>query len=194
MSELSEADLDGVTPERPIAVRPSAVVRKTRFEVRVVVHPSVARTSFNAATVFMAKVTCLTFPAFACEFPADDTPDEALYRVKKTVPWSNWDRIAEPAVSLRFKRIKSNVHTTHGKSLGIAPARQAEQVLTAIGEEDGFLEVENYRRENVTFRHEKGEYQLELPTGSRPMASDQVLGWFRRFITSGIEGAERPHG
>jgi len=194
LAELEEADLDAITPEQPVAVPPSSVVQRTGFEVRIMVHPSVARMAFGHTTKFMTPATSLTFPAFICEFAADDTPDEAAYRVNKGVVWSKWDRISQPALSMRYMRTKSGVGTTAGKRLGVAPADQAEKVLMKIGEEDGFMEVENYKREVVTFRHEDGHYELELPSGSRRMEKDHVLGWFRYFLTSGIKGAEQPYG
>jgi len=194
MAEIEEADLDAVTPARPATRRPSSALQGTRFEVKIIVHPSIANTCFNEATMFMTPVTSQTFPAFACEFTDDDTPDEVVYRIKKVIAWSNWNRIVQPALSMRYMRTKSGVGTTAGKRLGVAPADQAEKVLMKIGEEDGFMEVENYKREVVTFRHEDGHYELQLPDGSRRMDGSEVLGWFRYFLTSGIKGAEQPYG
>jgi len=191
MAELDERDLDAVSEAHPLALRPSAVARALGFHGRVVVHPRVADTTLGKSTEFMRPVTYLTFPAHRSEFTSDDTHDEAVFRMRKVVKWSKWDRAVAPALSIRYRRVRSGVGTTGGKRLGVAPLREAEQALAKIGDEDGFLEVENFERNAVTFRHERGAYSLETPSGSRLIDGGAVLAWLRCFVGAGLAAAER---
>jgi hypothetical protein len=184
LAELREEDFDAVSPERPLALRESAVARELGFEVRAIVHPRIARSALSEETLFLLPVTYQTFPAHVCEFAADATPDEARYRLAKIIPWSAWDRERAPAVSVR---VRSGEKEMEGKALGMASLPQAEQVLAYVGEHDGLLEIENFRRERVIFRHADGKYRLEALGEARVIERELVPGFLRRFL----EGSER---
>ena len=92
LSEVEEADLAAATESQPIALRASRAARKLRFDVRVVIHPSVAEAPTSLKTAaFLGPLTYLTFPAYDREFAPADSVDAARFQLEQ-VPYKAWDR------------------------------------------------------------------------------------------------------
>lgn len=90
LSELDATDLDAATAMRPIALRSSRAAHEAGFEVRVVLHPSVAEGPAPLkSAAFMRPY--LTFPAFEREFAALSTIDQVRRRLEQ-IPYTAWDR------------------------------------------------------------------------------------------------------
>jgi len=82
LSEIELGDIAAATEARPIAVCASRAAKNAGFDVRVILHPSLAMVPAAAAAVaFMRPRTYLTFPAFQDEFTAADAPEEARRRL-----------------------------------------------------------------------------------------------------------------
>ena len=92
LSELEVVDLDAATQGRPLALRSSPVAQQAGFDVRVVVHPSVAEATASPKTVaFMGPLTYLTFPAYQHEFAAASSAEEARLLLAQ-ISYTRWDR------------------------------------------------------------------------------------------------------
>lgn len=90
--EAEPTDLDAVSAELPLVVRPSRTSQALGFEVRVVVHPSLHEATKSLETAaFLAPVTYLTFPAFRRECPGLDSVGAARALFER-IPYTRWDR------------------------------------------------------------------------------------------------------
>jgi hypothetical protein len=190
LSTIEEADLDAVTPEAPLGLRELKSRRVARFEVCVVVHPSVANRSLTKDVTFMAPLTFLVFPAYKCEFTKNDDVEDAKYRLNKTVNWSDWSRDPAPVVAMRYK-LSSGVKSTGGKALMLFKPGEAERTLTHLGKEGGFMEVENFERQVTTIRQEGGNFSVELGKDTHAIKPERVAPWFQAFLRDGAEASLR---
>ena len=195
LSELVEGDLDAVTPEKPIGLHGLRSLRTSPFQVGVVAHPSVANHTISKLVNFMTPVSYVVFPAFACEFTANDDVEDAKFRLKKTVNWADWVREPAPVVAMRFKR-GSGVKSTGGKGLLLFRPEEADRTLKKVMEEGGFMEVENFKREVVMIKQDAGVFTVDVDAaGARVVSAELVTPWFNSFLREGVEGAKaKLHG
>jgi hypothetical protein len=191
LRELSPALLERVSAAAPIGLSPSAVLAKTPFQLRAVVHHSFGGAGLSNATEFMGPVTYGTFPAYRCEFTEDDTRDEAAYRVAKVVRWSNWERSPAPALSARFLRLKTGIKSTGGKRMGIIRLEDLERMLAYSRTDDGFVDIENYERSLVHVEHADGRYEIRQGAESWALRADAAVAWLRVLATEGAAAANR---
>jgi len=123
----------------------------------------------------MMPATYTTFPAFACEFTENDDIEDAKYRLVQ-VGRSNWAREPVPVVAALQTRLRRQEH--RGKGLLLFKPREAEQTLQKVGEEGGFMEVENFKREVVMIKQDAGVFSLSIDKAApRTVASNLVAPW-----------------
>ena len=187
LSELDAADLAAATRERPVALCASRAAQSAGFDLRVVVHPSVARASTSHATApLMAPLTVLTFPAFECEFTRADTADEVSFRLARVVPHSKWDRPPAPVVNARYVRPRARVRSLGGKWLGPFKPEEMERTLRYVLDEGGSVDVENFKRELATIRVDSAGVEVLHGGQSQTIAPSEVLDWYRSFVGKGL--------
>ena len=189
LREISPADLPAAA-EQLIALAPSAALGATPFELRAIVAPSLSFGALSKTTDFMALVTFTAFPAYRCEFPADDNRDELAFRLAKVVRWANWAREPAPAISARFHRLKSGVKSTGGKRMGVFPWPDIEATLGFIAKEDGFMDLQNFERKQVRIEHAAGRFTIDSGAGAPwPLPDDGIIPWVKILVTKGLDAA-----
>ena len=189
MLELSPALLESVSEAKPLSLSESRVLVKTPFQRRVLVDPSLASGALSKPTEFMRPFTYGVFPAHRCEFTADDSRDEAAFRLAKVVPWSDWKRAPAPALSVRYLRTKSGVKSTGGKRMGVMSAPDVMKVLTHLDKEDGFIDIENFERVLAHVEHAEGRYEVVQDKDRWVLRSDAVRAWLDTFAIEGSAAA-----
>ena len=191
MQELSADLLDTVSEAKPLALSDSAVLAKTPLPRRVVVDPSLASGALSKPTEFMRPFTYGVFAAHRCEFTADDSRDEAAFRIAKVVPWSDWKRAPAPALSVRFQRTKSGVKSTGGKRMGVMSAPDVMKVLGHLAKEDGFIDIENFERTLAHVEHSEGRYEVVEDKDRWTLRADAVQAWLNAFAVEGSAAAAK---
>jgi hypothetical protein len=194
LEELSSDQIRSVTDERPLGFFESRALAATPFHLRAVAHPSISQGTLSKATGFMADLTYTTFPVYRCEFTNDDTPDEAVFRMAKVVPWSNWDRPPSPAISARFHRTRTGIKSTGGKRMGIFSLPEIERIISFLAADDGFIEVENYERNLVRIEHAEDRYVVVQGDDHWTPRHDMVIPWLRVYGIEGLNTANSVRG
>ena len=191
LNELSPGDLGFADTGALISFRPCRALEQTGFDMLAIVNPTMSRGALSKTTDFMAPVTFTAFPAYRCEFTANDTQDELAFRLAKVVRWSDWSRQPAPAISARFHRLKSGAKSTGGKRMGVFPWIEIERTLGFLAKEDGFLEMVNFERRQARLEHAGGRFTVE--SGGEPWHADPeaAIRWVKAYVTKGVDAANQ---
>lgn len=191
LRELTQAQLAATSEDQPVGISRSPVLAKTPFQLRAVVHPALSGAGLSKTTEFMKAVTYTTFPAYRCEFADDDSRDEAAFRLAKVIPWSQWSRQPAPALSTRFLRGKTAIKSTGGKRMGVIKLEELERIITYIGTDDGFVDIENYERVLAHVEHTSGRYEVHQGDDRWILRDEATATWLRVFATEGVAAANK---
>jgi hypothetical protein len=191
LGELPLEQLHAVKRDHPLGLFVSRSLAATAFHLRAVVHPSISRGAPSKTTAFMADRTYTTFPVYRCEFTNDDTPEETAFRMAKVVRWSSWSRAPAAALSARFHRTRTGIKSTGGKRMGIYPLTDIERIISYLGADDGFIEIENYERRLVRLEHGNRRYEVTQGNEKWIPRADGVIPWLRVFAIEGLEAANK---
>lgn len=194
LRDMSPVQLDAVNEAMPLAISNSGALKNSQLQLRVVVHASLAGGGLSKATEFMKPTTYGVFPAYRCEFTDNDTRDESAFRLAKVVPWSDWGRQPAPALSARYLRQKTGIKSTGGKRMGIFRLEEVERILTYIGTDDGFVDIENYQRLLAHVEHAAGRYEVQQGNDRWVLRAEAATEWLRVFAIDGVDTADEKRG
>ena len=189
LMEIGATHLQSCSEEHPVSLLESPLMASSPFDLRAVVHPTVASVRLTKATVFLVEYAYKTFPVYKCEFARGEAPDEIRFRLVKFLQYNRHDREPAPAIWARFHRYRSGVRTT-GRRLGMMSFEELSRVFDHVDEEDGFIEFENFERYFFRVEHEDGEWRVHQDDDQWVARPDKIRSWFRKVCVEGREAAD----
>lgn len=167
-------------PDRPLVVAEGFTHPGYGFDTVVAVSPAIHRYHEDQPEVHEA--TRAVYPAYRCEFSGAETEDQAAFRATRApgAQPTRWDREPNPYLRMRLR-------TATGREIperGFAnPTRLVFELTELPGQEDGFVEFENYERRVWTVTWQEAYVVTEHGDGAPARLDlDEVLELARTVL------------